>query len=101
MLTRNPNVERIWRADPDLLLGQPILLWEKGNAATDNGAEPLPPKKYCTVKYTTDPVGWWEWGPGKPIDPFNPSANPPHSATVLPSTESSLNETINRMLGID
>jgi hypothetical protein len=75
-----------------------VLLWERGNAATDNGGRPLEAQEYCRIKYTTDSVLWQEWGPYPIID----KANPPTKAAQGDShREQSYNKTLNRLLGID
>lgn len=50
----------------------PTLLWERDNQATYNQGKEIPPNKYCLVKYKTDPILWWNWGPAPVLDVNNP-----------------------------
>jgi hypothetical protein len=70
-LTRNPNVQRIWRVDPrdpdDLGLdldpyqcddyGAPVILWDR-----NNGGEELPAKMFCPIKYGNEGEPYDSWG---------------------------------------
>jgi hypothetical protein len=70
-LTRNPNVQRIWRVDsrdPDDLgldldpyqcdaYGAPVILWDR-----NNGGEELPTKMFCPIKYGNEGEPYDSWG---------------------------------------
>ena len=62
VLTRNPNVRRIWRVDPSDVRARrdlsndekcrwndPVIEWDR-----DAGDPELPAKQYCEIKYSTD-----------------------------------------------
>lgn len=94
-------VKRIWRADPRNPLAAPTILWERNNPDTNNGGKKFAANKYCGIKYTTDPVKWWDWGPGEPIDKANAPRLTIKEGDIKPVNGSALyREALNRYMGL-